>query len=323
MKKFLLTLLQDKNGQYSIREMTVCTLLVALIVSWIIQQLFNKSVPEFMFFTIGGLIAAGLLGYSLEKSLPPQTQVNRNRNKFISHLKKNRMKKITEITQTPIVKRMFGVARTLFFLLGVLTTLSTTQFFKSCNKGVHEEVVVGTDTPSNDELKEQKKIISNYNRRIANLSTQNSTLEKQVLEARNALSRSIKSNTNLQKQLHQRIEDNAILTDTEERLTNCDSLASLTSDLVVSCMEKDSLYNSLTSALTEQVAIKDSTITAQDQRYNYLQLNYDRNLVQQQILLTDNLDLKKQVKQHRARSKLLSTCLLILGGTVTYMVVRH
>jgi hypothetical protein len=71
MKEFLLALLQDKRGQYSMRELTVCILLVALLASWIAQQFFNKSVPEFMFFTLGSLVAAGCFGYSLEKSPPP------------------------------------------------------------------------------------------------------------------------------------------------------------------------------------------------------------------------------------------------------------
>ena len=71
MKQFLLTLLRDKNGQYSMRELAVCILLVALLVSWIAQQFFSKVVPEYMFFTLGSLVAAGCFGYSLEKGAPP------------------------------------------------------------------------------------------------------------------------------------------------------------------------------------------------------------------------------------------------------------
>jgi hypothetical protein len=233
------------------------------------------------------------------------------------------MKKIVSITQKPIISRMLCIARVLFFVLGVITTLSTTQLFKSCNNEVHEDNVMSTTTLTHKELTEQRGKVASYSRRIAELSTQNATLKQQVIDTRTALLHSRKSNASLQQTLRQRIRNTAMLTDTEERLANCDSLASLTSELVVSCMEKDSLYNSLTVTLTEQVALKDSTIDLQEQRYNYLQVNYNRNLVQQQLLINDNLGLRRQVKQHRARSKLLSAGLLILGGTVTYMVIRH
>jgi len=71
MKQFLLTLLKDKSGQYSMRELAVCILLIALLTSWIAQQFWSKAVPEFMFFSIASLVAAGCFGYSLEKSPPP------------------------------------------------------------------------------------------------------------------------------------------------------------------------------------------------------------------------------------------------------------
>lgn len=70
MKQFLLTLLKDKSGQYSMREAAVCILLLALLASWIAQQFFSKVVPEFMFFTLGSLVAAGTFGYSMEKGPP-------------------------------------------------------------------------------------------------------------------------------------------------------------------------------------------------------------------------------------------------------------
>jgi len=71
MKQFLQTLFKDKNGNYSLRELTVAILLAALLVSWIAQQFFSKAVPEFMFFTIASLVAAGCFGYSLEKGVLP------------------------------------------------------------------------------------------------------------------------------------------------------------------------------------------------------------------------------------------------------------
>ena len=67
MKKGLQELFKDKSGNYSLREIVVAVLLIALLVSWIAQQFFGKDVPEFMFFSFSSLIAAGCFGYSLEK----------------------------------------------------------------------------------------------------------------------------------------------------------------------------------------------------------------------------------------------------------------
>lgn len=67
VKNFVLQLLKDKNGSYSLRELVIAVLLIALIISWIGQQFFQKEVPEAMFFTFASLIATGTFGYSLER----------------------------------------------------------------------------------------------------------------------------------------------------------------------------------------------------------------------------------------------------------------
>lgn len=67
MKQFIQQLLQDKSGSYCMREATIGILVVALIVSWIAHQFFNKAVPDFIFYTFSSLIAAGCFGYTFER----------------------------------------------------------------------------------------------------------------------------------------------------------------------------------------------------------------------------------------------------------------
>ena len=67
MKEFILALFKDKNGEYSLRELTVCVLLIVIVVSWVAQQFFGREIPEFMFFSITSLLAAGCFGYSMER----------------------------------------------------------------------------------------------------------------------------------------------------------------------------------------------------------------------------------------------------------------
>ncbi|WPV65447.1 hypothetical protein [Chitinophaga sp. LS1] len=75
MKNFILQLLKDKNGSYSLRELVIGTLLLALIISWIGQQFLGKDIPEAMFFTFASLIGTGTFGYSLERK---STDSNKN-----------------------------------------------------------------------------------------------------------------------------------------------------------------------------------------------------------------------------------------------------
>ena len=77
MKKFIQELFKDKNSCYSLRELVIALLILALIVSWVAQQFFNKAVPEFMFYGFASLIGAGCFGYSIEKKT---TIENENQN---------------------------------------------------------------------------------------------------------------------------------------------------------------------------------------------------------------------------------------------------
>ena len=71
MKNQLITalaeLLKDKNGSNSLREVATALFILIVIISWIAQQFFGKAIPEFMFYSIVGLVGAGCFGYSIEK----------------------------------------------------------------------------------------------------------------------------------------------------------------------------------------------------------------------------------------------------------------
>jgi hypothetical protein len=235
------------------------------------------------------------------------------------------MKRITAITQKPAVVRMLAIARALFFVLGVITTVSTSQLFKSCNSPavVKERIPALTTTAVGKELKVQQQTIAAYGRRIAELNTKNVFLQQQITDSKATLAQVRQASRKTQQQLQQEIEHNAVLTDTAERLANCDSLARTANELVASCKEKDSLCNDLTNTLTAQVGLKDSTIALQEHQYSYLQLGYDRSLAQQELLFSENFVLQKQLSRHKARSKLLRAGLLLLGGAVTYMAISR
>ncbi|MBA2611306.1 MAG: hypothetical protein H0U95_04990 [Bacteroidetes bacterium] len=64
---FLKELLKDKTNNYSMRESVIAICMLLIIISWLAQILFNKNTPEYMFYSIVSLIAAGCFGYSIEK----------------------------------------------------------------------------------------------------------------------------------------------------------------------------------------------------------------------------------------------------------------
>lgn len=63
----LAALLKDKNGCHSLREVATALFIVIVIISWIAQQFFGREIPEFMFYSLVGLVGAGCFGYSIEK----------------------------------------------------------------------------------------------------------------------------------------------------------------------------------------------------------------------------------------------------------------
>ncbi len=64
---FIKELLKDKTSNYSMRECVIAICMLLIIISWLAQILFNVTTPEYMFYSIVSLIAAGCFGYSIEK----------------------------------------------------------------------------------------------------------------------------------------------------------------------------------------------------------------------------------------------------------------
>lgn len=80
MKTFLLEILRDKNGRYSLRECVTILLVFIMLMSWIAQQFLSKAVPEFMFYAFTSLVAAGCFGYSIEKKTFDEPEIKKTEN---------------------------------------------------------------------------------------------------------------------------------------------------------------------------------------------------------------------------------------------------
>ncbi len=69
-------LLKDKDGNFSLREVITLAYVLMTIISWVAQQFFNKTIPEYMFYAFISMIGAATFGYSLEKKSKPTTSNN-------------------------------------------------------------------------------------------------------------------------------------------------------------------------------------------------------------------------------------------------------
>ena len=66
-KEYFRSLLRDKNGYYNLRETVTALFVLVTLVSWIAEQFFQVSVPEYMFYSFVSLVGAGCFGYSIER----------------------------------------------------------------------------------------------------------------------------------------------------------------------------------------------------------------------------------------------------------------
>lgn len=66
-KQIIHQLLQDKDGNFSLREAIAMVYVLMSIIAWIAQQFCGLHIPEFMFYSFMSMIGAAAFGYSLER----------------------------------------------------------------------------------------------------------------------------------------------------------------------------------------------------------------------------------------------------------------
>lgn len=233
------------------------------------------------------------------------------------------MNTISNLTQKPIVIRMLNIARVVFFALGVITCFSTNRLFNSCNNPEASTAIPAGIGPGVYNMQLEIKEAELYDKRVKALKAQNEGLQQQVNRTKTALVSSRRDNAALESALKEHLNAASQLTDTAQIVSNCDSIVQTATELLHSSTEKDSLYQSLSVDLEQQIVNRDSAIAEHTQRLNYLQLNYDHSLMQQQVLISENLVLRKDIKRVRVKNRLLAAGLLILGGTATSLLIHH
>jgi hypothetical protein len=167
-----------------------------------------------------------------------------------------------------------------------------------------------------------KRIEMHYQIKLDSLQKENQGLQKKITSTQLALRQSKQQYSSLERDISDLIFTNETATDTAQLLTNCDTLATMVTELIHENGVKDSLYENLAIDLQQQLSGKDSIISWQQQQNDTLNILLDTTIAQQQDLLKVNQQQQKQLKRQRRGGKLLSVVLFIAGGFTTYKIIQ-
>lgn len=102
----------------------------------------------------------------------------------------------------------------------------------------------------------------------------------------------------------------------------CDSLAKISSQLIIFSNEQDSIRQISIETLNSQVQNRDSAIVLKYSKYQNLKSTLNQSLMQQQLLEKEAKFYKKKFKRQRFFGKLKSVGLLIISGLVAKQLIH-
>lgn len=161
-----------------------------------------------------------------------------------------------------------------------------------------------------------------YQEKVDSLSSVNNSLQSKVNRTQTELKKIKQQNVVLSRTLDELIIVNNTSTDTAVLLNNCDSMALAVTDLLELHTIKDSLYKASNEDMQFQLAIKDSIIILQEEKYDTLKESLNRTLEQQQELITANQQCNKQIKKQKKGKKFLTALLAVVAGISVYQAVK-
>lgn len=103
----------------------------------------------------------------------------------------------------------------------------------------------------------------------------------------------------------------------------CDSLISEVNSYLDENKRKDSLYEEQIFAMDSVITVKDAIIQADASAYNSLHQLFSQTVEQQELLLAENVSLRKQIKRQKRKGKLLGLGGIIVSGAAANYLIRH
>lgn len=192
------------------------------------------------------------------------------------------------------------------------------------------------NTASPKDLQKQvNKVKLFYQSQITALETQNQQLQKDLTSAKAQLEAiKLRSKTKAAA-IKKRIEPNGYpakellkKADTSfirnaSIISPCDSLVQEVSDFMRDTEIKDSLYELQRTIQDSLLAGKDAVILIQKEQLESLSKLVDKAIEVQQLLFSENIQLRKRVKRQKLKGKLISIGAMILVGLTTNYILHH
>lgn len=170
-----------------------------------------------------------------------------------------------------------------------------------------------------DRMHESEK---KYSESMDSMKQVNASLSQRISNNRASLVAIKKENTVLKQSIDKLLFDHYSITDTSEYYTNCDSLAITIQTMQKINLEKDSLYDSLSTDYLSQLSIKDSMITLQEDQCDSLRESLSVMLIQNEQLVNENNTQRDIIKKHKKGKYILGSILVAVTGLFAVHVVH-
>lgn len=180
--------------------------------------------------------------------------------------------------------------------------------------------------PSSKELKKEvTHFEASYAKSFDTLKKENDKLTSELTATKSALQKAKQRSIDLQGQVYGLLDRRFEMqqADTPMTTTPCDTLSAMVNDLMQAGAQKDTLYEEVTGNLEKQLANKDTTIALKNVQYADLKTAFEKSIQGQQLLADQNMQLSKQYKRQKVKSKLLSAILIALSGAAATYFIHH
>lgn len=182
-----------------------------------------------------------------------------------------------------------------------------------------------SDAKAADLEKKMQRTEVSYQQKEDSLNQHNDSLKTQLKQNETVLGKMRKKNNDLQQQVYSLIDKQGIYKqekDTSNYYTICDSLARMSSRLIVVSNEQDSLSQVSMQTFAGQLQNRDSVIMLKLSQYHEIKSTLSQSLDQQQLLEKAAKFYKKKLKRQRFFGKLKSIGLLIISGLAAKQLIH-
>jgi hypothetical protein len=205
---------------------------------------------------------------------------------------------------------------------GIVIGLSLSSLFNGCGHNIPSTQLIMKPALL-EKAVQQKEVV--FKKQLDSLQSTGKILATQLQTTKTQLEQAKKKNLVLQTQVYDLIDKQGAVpvTDTAEMVADCDSLKTKVTELITASNDKDSLYETETANLEQQVHNKDSTINTQVAMYDSLKTSFNLSTSELQLEAAQNKVLQKHIKRQGFKNTLRTIGLVIVTGMAMHYLTNH